>query len=595
MATFPQYKLSYTAKQIDELLAKIENFDPESDIPASALEVIDVSPDVLDASPSYKFNVGGTDITEEFIDFIQSELDIGEANGIASLDENGHVPSTQLPSYVDDVIEGYIKSDNTKFYSDKALSKEVPAESGKIYLDLTTLTTYRWSGTLYAQISESLALGDTATTAYYGDKGKLAYQHSQSAHAPVDAPSNAELTAALSKKADDFSIAFNNGAAGDGNPRMIKFATFNYSNCNSNNGISAKISMLSGHGNGTSYVFLQDVIINIRYDSENSPDTEAAISADNFKYYGAGILLNDADRQFGDIFWVNDHANKIVDFYCLMGQYSSLYMTPWKRLNTSSKGTVTQYIKYTSDMLYSSGTKIWANNSEIALLSDLGSAAYTDSSAYVPASHTNSHAPSDAQKNSDITKDEIEAKLTGNITSHTHSYSTLALGESSTTAYRGDRGKTAYNHSQAAHAPSNAQKNSDITKTEIEAKLTGNITSHTHSYVPTSRTINSKPLSSNISLSASDVGAVATNGSSTMTGKLAMQMSNPHIHMKDTGYSTDWYFQAYQDQLAFGPTFDTAVKTDKSGNMTVPGTVTVENKVKFDYDSTNECLNFVFV
>ena len=88
---------------------------------------------------------------------------------------------------------------------------------------------------------------------------------------------------------------------------------------------------------------------------------------------------------------------------------------------------------------------------------------------------------------------------------------------------------------------------------------------------------------------------VATNGSSTMSGKLAMQMSNPHIHMKDTGYSTDWYFQAYQDQLAFGPTFDRAVKTDKTGNMTVPGTVTIENKVKLDYDSTSECLNFVFV
>ena len=56
----------------------------------------------------------------------------------------------------------------------------------------------------------------------------------------------------------------------------------------------------------------------------------------------------------------------------------------------------------------------------------------------------------------------------------------LVLGETSTTAYRGDRGKTAYDHSQAAHAPSNAQKNSDITKAEIEAKLTGNITSHTH-------------------------------------------------------------------------------------------------------------------
>jgi len=56
----------------------------------------------------------------------------------------------------------------------------------------------------------------------------------------------------------------------------------------------------------------------------------------------------------------------------------------------------------------------------------------------------------------------------------------VALGETSTTAYRGDRGKTAYDHSQVTHAPSNAQKNSDITKAEIEAKLTGGITSHTH-------------------------------------------------------------------------------------------------------------------
>lgn len=57
----------------------------------------------------------------------------------------------------------------------------------------------------------------------------------------------------------------------------------------------------------------------------------------------------------------------------------------------------------------------------------------------------------------------------------------VALGETSDTAYRGDRGKTAYDHSQVAHAPSNAQKNSDITKGEIEAKLTGEISTHSHS------------------------------------------------------------------------------------------------------------------
>lgn len=85
--------------------------------------------------------------------------------------------------------------------------------------------------------------------------------------------------------------------------------------------------------------------------------------------------------------------------------------------------------------------------------------------------------------------------------------SSLALGETASTAYRGDRGKEAYDHSQSAHAPSNAQKNSDITKAEIEAKLTGAITSHTHSaYVPTSRTVAGKALTGNITLAKGDVG-----------------------------------------------------------------------------------------
>lgn len=117
---------------------------------------------------------------------------MGATSGVATLDANGHVPSTQLPSYVDDVIEGYSKkitktvNEETveyigEFYLDESQTGEnlIAPESGKIYLDLTTLTTYRWSGTQYAQISESLALGETATTAYYGDKGKEAHDHSQ--------------------------------------------------------------------------------------------------------------------------------------------------------------------------------------------------------------------------------------------------------------------------------------------------------------------------------------------------------------------------------------------------------------------------------
>ncbi len=63
---------------------------------------------------------------------------------------------------------------------------------------------------------------------------------------------------------------------------------------------------------------------------------------------------------------------------------------------------------------------------------------------------------------------------------------TPTIGTTSTTAFRGDYGNVAYNHSQQPHAPSNAQKNSDITKAEIEAKLTGSIGTHTHNYLPLS-------------------------------------------------------------------------------------------------------------
>lgn len=91
----------------------------------------------------------------------------------------------------------------------------------------------------------------------------------------------------------------------------------------------------------------------------------------------------------------------------------------------------------------------------------------------------------------------------------------LTLGESSDMAYRGDRGKTAYDHSQAAHAPSDAQKNSDITKAEIEAELTGTITTHGHNGLsPTGGTtgqVLKKASATDYDLAWGD-SAAATNG-----------------------------------------------------------------------------------
>ena len=85
----------------------------------------------------------------------------GAANGVATLDSNGLVPSSQLPSYVDDVIEA-------------ANFAALPAEGegGKIYMTLDDNKTFRWGGSTYVEISASIALGETAGTAYEGSKGK---------------------------------------------------------------------------------------------------------------------------------------------------------------------------------------------------------------------------------------------------------------------------------------------------------------------------------------------------------------------------------------------------------------------------------------
>lgn len=87
----------------------------------------------------------------------------------APLDSNGKVSSAYLPSYVDDVIEGYYYS--SKFYSDSAHTTAYTGESGKIYTDLSTNKTYRWGGSAYVEISASLAIGTTAGTAYDGAAG----------------------------------------------------------------------------------------------------------------------------------------------------------------------------------------------------------------------------------------------------------------------------------------------------------------------------------------------------------------------------------------------------------------------------------------
>lgn len=138
-------------KEIADREAEIDRIENKFD------GVTDVLEDALQKEIEDR-KAGDTTITNNLNAFISTK---GQPGGLAELDSTGKVPAAQLPSYVDDVLE----------YSTKAQFPQT-GETGKIYVAKDTNLTYRWTGTQYLEISQSLALGETPSTAYPGDKGK---------------------------------------------------------------------------------------------------------------------------------------------------------------------------------------------------------------------------------------------------------------------------------------------------------------------------------------------------------------------------------------------------------------------------------------
>lgn len=138
-------------KEIADREAEIDRIENKFDGVTDALE------DALQKEIENR-KAGDTTITNSLNAFISTK---GQPGGLAELDSTGKVPAAQLPSYVDDVLE----------FSTKAQFPQT-GETGKIYVAKDTNLTYRWTGTQYLEISQSLALGETPSTAYPGDKGK---------------------------------------------------------------------------------------------------------------------------------------------------------------------------------------------------------------------------------------------------------------------------------------------------------------------------------------------------------------------------------------------------------------------------------------
>lgn len=127
--------------------------------------------------PSKSMTLRSSNLSEEYV----AEWQAKHYNGIADITDlatkadlvDGVVPASQLPAYVDDVLE----YDNLSLFP-------ATGSSGVIYMAKDTNKTYRWSGSTYVALDEGVALGETSSTAYRGDRGKTAYDHSQSSGNP---------------------------------------------------------------------------------------------------------------------------------------------------------------------------------------------------------------------------------------------------------------------------------------------------------------------------------------------------------------------------------------------------------------------------
>ena len=246
-----------------------------------------------------------------------------------------------------------------------------------------------------------LTLGTGSGNAFRGDYGNTAYQHSQSAHAPSNAQKNSDITKAEIEAKLTGTVTSHNHSG------TYAPATHNHTS-------------LTG-------------ITSLTFDANSDDSSVIKITKDSSVSYTDFVMSDDAGTdawRWRFKAWDSSTSSSTAEFNLMTLKATS-----------TTKGQLSINGNVTADSFTENGTAL--------------------SSKYAAASHG------------------------------TH----LTLGTGSGNAYRGDYGNTAYNHSQAAHAPSNAQKNSDITKTEIENKLTGTISSHTHDYITSmdTRSANSAP------------------------------------------------------------------------------------------------------
>ena len=172
--------------------------------------------DTANSTVALTVNTAAISVTEsqisDFGDYVLTSL-LGANSGVAQLDTNGKVPTFQLPSYVDDVLE----------YANLA-SFPATGESGKIYIDLAENDVYRWTGSTYIIISDAVSSADQATK--LATARTIALTGDVTGSATFDGTANATITATVGDDSHNHSVAtitdFESAANGAIDSRVTK-------------------------------------------------------------------------------------------------------------------------------------------------------------------------------------------------------------------------------------------------------------------------------------------------------------------------------------------------------------------------------------
>jgi hypothetical protein len=348
----------------------------------------------------------------------------GAINGLAELGSNGIILSTQLPSYVSDVV-----------YANSFATLPASGLDDKIYITRDTGVTYRWAGTSYVEISASLALGETALTAFRGDWGLIAYNHSQSAHNYLP---NRTFGTAANSAIGDFQEKENQRLSSGNSPAFAALNVSSLINLVNNNSQINFASALS------SDLYLSCIpgtrIVEIRNWNITTPG-----------YADCGLVTGTGD--FRNLvtatgLQVNGTANVTGVVSALDGnstQWNTAYTKtlPFTVTGVAGTGTVT------IDRNLSVTGNITASQDVIAYVaSAVTSDVLANLTAILPLTKPTT---SSVGLNYGSQFEVIGGALQIKSTAFGGGTSNLALGETASTAFRGDWGLIAYNHSQSAH------------------------------------------------------------------------------------------------------------------------------------------------